>query len=335
MDVRKQRPPNLEPTWNDPFRPYDHDGHPKTAFRVARSPGLAPSPLTPTGFPMLMDHSGSEYDRAVVQKLDPRGRPTPVDDKLVDPRPPSAEGTCLTAGLRGFTVATPTDPKIPDKAAALLNRNTLPMPPTLLSETRSILLAGLSDSKVSALVSPVTRGPVTRGPPIASAPIPVPRRDAFQTRQQLRAWGHVYLGNAVKADVFVTPVALRDQKPSSSESSDIRHAISPDVLTVRARVRPRSLQRKPFVIQRDFNVAELRATLPEPAASLPDRTQRRHSVQLPPRAAPHSTRRRPSVASISVPPGVLPSVEMGRAMLRGSDNTVPIRKLPWIPCSRR
>ncbi|KAM0516535.1 hypothetical protein ACHAPS_008614 [Verticillium nonalfalfae] len=91
----------------------------------------------------------------------------------------------------------------------------------------------------------------------------------------LRAWGHVYYGDAKNADVFVNAVALRRTSDAStaSEHSNTeetpQHSPNPGQQprrhsVVRARVRPRNIDRKPFLIQREFDLTELRSTIPEP-----------------------------------------------------------------------
>ncbi|RYP01499.1 hypothetical protein DL763_000162 [Monosporascus cannonballus] len=91
-------------------------------------------------------------------------------------------------------------------------------------------------------------------------------------RDQLRLWGHVYYGDAKTADAFVIARSLR--RPQTSVIDDERAAAdrqsvtSPPLSrrTVRAIVRPRALERRPFLIQRTFDMDELRATIPDPPA---------------------------------------------------------------------
>ncbi|GJD02998.1 hypothetical protein ColKHC_11823 [Colletotrichum higginsianum] len=99
--------------------------------------------------------------------------------------------------------------------------------------------------------------------------------------EQLRAWGRVYLGDAKTSDVFVQAVALRRQSDASTGSENSTGDSSPPRMpptpttpshqtAIRARVRPKALERKPFLIQRTFDieqsVAKLAPGRPEAAA---------------------------------------------------------------------
>ncbi|KAI0126789.1 hypothetical protein BJ170DRAFT_419054 [Xylariales sp. AK1849] len=105
-------------------------------------------------------------------------------------------------------------------------------------------------------------------PPLPAAPRSQP---VAETRDQLRMWGHVYYGDAKTADAFVIARSLRRQSISSLDetaSAGLRKFGSPqrripNRLTVRAIVRPRALERQSFLMQRNFDLDELRATVPD------------------------------------------------------------------------
>jgi len=82
------------------------------------------------------------------------------------------------------------------------------------------------------------------------------------THDHLRDWGYAYLGNAGTADAFVSAVSLR--RPSlalvKEDGFQVKSTVL-DLVTIRARVLPRGNERKPFLIQRQFNISELRSSI--------------------------------------------------------------------------
>ena len=98
---------------------------------------------------------------------------------------------------------------------------------------------------------------------------PAPVSDFLQqvpfqyTHDRLRDWGFAYLGNTSTADAFINAVSLR--RPSLQL---VREDVAEDppeqtgMVTIRARVLPKAKERKPFVIQRKFDIEELRASIP-------------------------------------------------------------------------
>lgn len=157
---------------------------------------------------------------------------------------------------------------------------------TIAEETRSMLLSGMSPTQANDLGSVANRR--------LSAPADVTQEKRRQSllllrTDKLQAWGHVYLGDPSKADVFVAPAALR----RLSGTDNVEDNGQSDRLVIRARVRPKDKERKPFVLSRSFNLSELRATLPSPSTSTSVASPRRQS------AAPSS----PDTASSS--PGFL------------------------------
>lgn len=72
------------------------------------------------------------------------------------------------------------------------------------------------------------------------------------THDHLRDWGHVYLGKSATADAFVNAVALRRQSMAVLQE-DVRSE-STSLVTIRARVTPKAKEKKPFLIQRQFEL---------------------------------------------------------------------------------
>lgn len=88
-------------------------------------------------------------------------------------------------------------------------------------------------------------------------------RVPFQyTHDHLQTWGHAYFGNVVTADAFVTAVSLRRPSLVIVEQDSHESFRSSDQVTIRARVLPRATERKPFLIQRQFDIRELRDCIP-------------------------------------------------------------------------
>lgn len=83
------------------------------------------------------------------------------------------------------------------------------------------------------------------------------------THDHLRDWGYAYLGNSATADAFISPVSLR--RPSLAitmgDGLEVKPAI--ELTTIRARVVPKGRDRKPFLIQRRFDIEELRSSIPK------------------------------------------------------------------------
>lgn len=97
---------------------------------------------------------------------------------------------------------------------------------------------------------------------------PVPPSESLQvpfqyTHDRLRDWGFAYLGNPATADAFINAVSLR--RPSLQLVKEDIAGDRPELagmVTIRARVLPKSKERKPFVVQRKFDIEELRASIP-------------------------------------------------------------------------
>jgi hypothetical protein len=96
---------------------------------------------------------------------------------------------------------------------------------------------------------------------ICGTPHEVLRQVPFQyIHDHLRDWGYAYLGDSETADAFVNAVSLR--RPSL-ELTDELQVRSTDSVMIRARVLPKAKERKPFLIQRKFNIDELRSRIPK------------------------------------------------------------------------
>ena len=193
------------------------------------------------------------------------------------------------------------------------------------SDARSVL-----QSEAARLGKPLDRRESAHvtGEPWSASTI---HSEILQLREHLKFLGPVYLGNIAPADALVQAVALRrsslpDSSASSSSVKDepkekdgVDHSAKPlhtpdspkfgNDISVRARVRPRQADRRPFVIHRKFNLDELRATIPDLGARLDS----------------GSTFRRSSVADLALPytgnskvPEPPPTPLIGRARRRST-----------------
>ena len=113
-----------------------------------------------------------------------------------------------------------------------------------------------------------------------AVPAPTPEflhQVPFQyTHDRLRDWGFAYLGNVATADAFINAVTLR--RPSLQLVTEDIAGDRPGqagMVTIRARVLPKAKERKPFIIQRKFDVEELRSSIP--AIQRPESTPLRRS----------------------------------------------------------
>ena len=92
------------------------------------------------------------------------------------------------------------------------------------------------------------------------------RKVPFQyTHDHLREWGYAYLGNTATADAFVNAVSLRRPSLALVKEDDVQvKCESLGMVTIRARVLPKAKERHPFLIQRQFDIEELRTSIPAP-----------------------------------------------------------------------
>ncbi|KAF7902927.1 hypothetical protein EAF00_002829 [Botryotinia globosa] len=85
------------------------------------------------------------------------------------------------------------------------------------------------------------------------------------THNRLQTWGHVYFGNVTTADAFVNAVILRRPSLEMIKEQDMHESCRiSDQVIIRARVSPREFERKPFWIQREVDIRELRDGIPIP-----------------------------------------------------------------------
>jgi len=124
-------------------------------------------------------------------------------------------------------------------------------------------------------------------PPTATTPFL--NQIPFQyVHDRLRIWGVAYLGSTVTADAFVNAVHLRRPSMALMKEGYIRdESDSTGKVTIRARVLPRAKERKPFLIQRQFDIDELRAGIPQ-MQQPPKKLDHISSVPL--RRSPRSSR---------------------------------------------
>lgn len=278
MDAQPRSRPNLEVRTDYAAS----DGYPRTAFRTYRSPLHSatpttakplPSPLQP--WPPGYDASMRYHERAMVESLDTRGRRGSFghDRPLSRPLSPVVEQS-MAARVVNMTMDSPVHPRAPvfpvtAPSTPLQRSSSAHRRQTIVEETRSMLLSGISPSQANDL------GNVARRKLSAPAGvIQAQRRQSLMLIQtdMLQTWGHVYFGDPTKADVFVAPSALR--RLSGTDGVEGQHNF--DRLVIRARVRPQGKERKPFIITRGFNLSDLRATLPSP--STPVASSRRQSA---------------------------------------------------------
>lgn len=177
-----------------------------------------------------------------------------------------------------------------------------------------------------------------------------------QLREHLRSLGSVYLGNLEAADVYMQAVALRRNWTPASPIKEERQEVGDhppaadrpefgEDIVVRARVRPRDDHSKPFVIQRRFNLAEMRATIPDPTpeghtlqrrSSIADLANRPYSPTTPVGTKPLIGRERRRSTSVRFGPLSPASPRTRRGPIgagvelklppRNSNNLMPIRK---------
>ncbi|KAG6368457.1 hypothetical protein INS49_002664 [Diaporthe citri] len=270
------------------------------------------------------DVSMRQHERAMVERLDSRGglsrSLSPVAEQSM-----SARVNLLTmeSPMRSRTpVFPPTAPNTPMLASPSTHRRQ-----SMAQEARSILLSGMSPSQASSVGAVANRK--------LSAPAEVIQKQQRPTMAlldpgMLHAWGHVYLGDLTKADVLVAPAALRRLSGTEQPDSAGERNGHSDRIAIRARVRPKGRERKPFLIERSLDMSVLRAVVT--SAATPVRSPRRQAVaplspdtvsspRLP--ASPlAASRRRSSVTSSS------PLSSRASHQQRGGSREMPIH-LPY------
>lgn len=287
MDAQTRSRPNLEVRTD--YIDKLADGAPRTAFRSHRSPLPSLSPLTAKPIPSPLQPSTPGYDggrryheRLMVDGLDGRGRQgsTGGERQPGGLLSPIAEQS-MAARVGHLTMDSPMYAKslMPPFTAPNTPSNQQQAPrgahnnQSMVAETRSMLLSGMSASQANDLGTVANRR--------LSAPAHVLqklRRQSLALLQpnMLQACGHVYFNEPAKADVFVAPSALR--RPSAGGQAD---GIEGNHVAIRARVRPRDKDRKPFLIARRFDLGELRTTLPT-TPTTPNTLRRQSGVPISP-----------------------------------------------------
>lgn len=160
----------------------------------------------------------------------------------------------------------------------------VPRRQSIVEETRSLLLTGMPSEHMRSIGRAMAHSERRRSLP--NSPLSARRRHSHNVREQLLVWGHVYYLNAVTADCFVVAVALRRPSETApagredikSEKADEKPEKTGNRVTIRARVRPRDIERKPFILQRSFDLDEIRSTIPDPPAT--PASARRESVSV-------------------------------------------------------
>ncbi|KAK0624643.1 hypothetical protein B0T17DRAFT_590511 [Bombardia bombarda] len=282
METQTRLRPNLKPVWIDRSpsgyaKPSHYSARSPMYSSALRSPGM-PSPIYPTspGYDLAM----RRHERAMVDSFDQRGRSLHAEPltarSLGRSLSPIVEQNSIS---RRASMAGLSPRHAPGRSPYSPGRRPMQYPrrPTLAAETRSILLSGFPDGlpATSESRATATRSVVEQRRRSLPASLPAIRRGSQQRRHELQAWGHVFFGNGTDADCFVSPVALR--RPSEASSTDEASPSKETMdfakdghgkVTIRARVRPRALDRKPFLLQRTFDRDELRACIPESEPAL-------------------------------------------------------------------
>lgn len=259
-----------------------------------------------------------------MESFDQRARQTPgLPDGLPRCLPPIAEQT-WSPGPPIVSVISATHPPSPATPHSPHGLFQVPRRQTIADETRSLLLSRVPLFHVRGVSTPVDRRRSLPTTPTCNR-----RRNSHLMREHLQAWGHIYVSNATSADCFVAAVALR--RPSEASSGDEETKQEKDSAptkfsrrTIRARIRPRAPERKPFILQRTFDLDELRATIPEPSPT-PSVTSRRPSADLSPFAQAHPGRRRSSGGVASSGAGSLAVPEAPKSLVLDA-KALPIRE---------
>lgn len=160
---------------------------------------------------------------------------------------------------------------------------------SITEETRTQLLSGVEEHDRDKLANVVDW---QRRMQLGSAVAAGAKVPFEETHRRLRHWGRAYLGNVGTADVLVNACQLRKPEPSpivpETASPDVQPPTSKtatpeprrsssavpiayDEIIIRARITPStaSQDRLPFLIQRRFNVAQLRASIASTRAESP------------------------------------------------------------------
>jgi hypothetical protein len=309
METQTRSRPELRPVWTGRDQ---HPAYPRatpTPYSATSPPvysaAVLPSPMYPAspGY----DHAMRAHERALVDRLDgldQRARREPLQSPTTARSlSPISEQARIARRESAASLPLPHAPAPSPQSPGLLP---YPGSQTLAAQTRSILGTSPVGDRRQSL------------PPWSAGA----RRGSQQLRDELRDWGHVYFGNVAISDCFVSAVALRRASEGSSadEGAPVRARTfgARHRMTIRARVRPCALDRKPFLLRRTFDMDELRATIPEtsPVSAGP----RRSSIEPGSRSPLPASRRRSSGAT-----SAKHGPDLDRPHVQ-STNTVPIRK---------
>ncbi|OIW23952.1 hypothetical protein CONLIGDRAFT_674108 [Coniochaeta ligniaria NRRL 30616] len=295
METHAGSRPSLQPIFTEY---HNLEGYPRSAFSIAYSPYTS-SPSSPRAMPTLVyppspsprgEASPRRYERAPADSYDLRRRResiTPDGHRrnlgaIAEHSPTSPRAFWPAPGASFSQTRRSSGYQIPRHLSQVPRRQ------SIVEETRSLLLTGIPSEHMRSIGRAMAHSERRRSLP--NSPLTARRRHSTAVREQLLVWGHVYYGNAASADCFVVAVALRrpsdtpsvgkendkseppaDEKPGKASSSRV---------TIRARVRPRDIERKPFILQRSFDLDEIRSTIPDPPATPASARRESASVEL-------------------------------------------------------
>ncbi|KAJ4397625.1 hypothetical protein N0V93_001858 [Gnomoniopsis smithogilvyi] len=286
MDTQIRSRPSLEVRTN--YREELADGLPRAVFRTHRTPLPVPSPLTAKPLPSPIQPSTPGFDigmrhheRAMVESLDGGSRQGSFSGEVLSGRAlsPISE-RAMAARVGNLSMDGPshaksaqlpsTAPNTPSNAQYAPQSGSQRL---MVDETRSMLLSGMTVSQANHLGTVANRR--------LSAPADVlqkSRRQSLALLQpdMLQAWGHVYYNEPAKADVLVAASASRRQSGVAMADGTDGNCV-----VIRARIRPRNKDRKPFLIARSFDLSQLRTTLPS-TPTTPNSLRRQSGVPVSP-----------------------------------------------------
>ncbi|OBT55246.1 hypothetical protein VE04_04725 [Pseudogymnoascus sp. 24MN13] len=257
----RQRPYNLRPLSTTHIKPVQRPRGSPYPFR-SNSPYREP-PETPTSATSLATPSLA----GVRKYYRENGLHTAFQSPVSPSPPPFTPGRSRRySGLSSAGLVTRFDGL---HASSPLSTSSSPIKSrrSFAEESREMILAGTNSSELSRASSVSADSREHRPNP----DLP-PRRLGERPPRRLREYGHVYLGNAASADVFVRAMHSRvpNQNKGRRESlmsntgEDENYITIPqsdsDHVVIRARVVPYSKERKPFLIQRRFSKADVGAS---------------------------------------------------------------------------
>ncbi|KAJ9151701.1 hypothetical protein NKR19_g4711 [Coniochaeta hoffmannii] len=306
MDTQARSRPSLQPLFTEY---HNLEGYPRSAFSVAYSP-FNSSPSSPRAVRAMPSLVYPSTPRTPHGDVSPRRRDRVAADSYdMRRRRDSITPDSHHRSLRPIAEHSPTSPRAfwpaPTASFSQTRRSSgyqiprhlsqVPRRQSIVEETRSLLLTGIPSEHVRSIGRIMAHNERRRSLP--NSPLTARRRHSHTVREQLLVWGHVYYGNAISADCFVVAVSLRrpSETPSigkenvkSADSTDNKPVETPSTatkndntnrVTIRARVRPRDIERKPFILQRSFDLDEIRSTIPDPPAT-PSVASRRESATV-------------------------------------------------------